>query len=142
MINRKIEVALIIIGAVIFIFFGVSGASMIMVQNDEGLATELYEQFGQESTDVELPTYPEFLETLQTGGIMVIVLAVISIIAGILAILMLKGNKRPKPAGILLLIVGVLIGFLQFGIALFGSLAYVIAGMMALLKKPKYEAGS
>ncbi|WP_440896872.1 DUF4064 domain-containing protein [Amphibacillus sp. Q70] len=142
MINRKIEVALIIIGAAIFIFFGVSGASMIMVQNDEELATQLYEQFGQESPDVELPAYPEFLETLQTGGIMIIVLAVIAIIAGVLAILMLKGNKRPKPAGILLLIAGVLIGFLQVGIALFGSLAYVIAGMMALLKKPKYEAGS
>ncbi|MBU5594717.1 DUF4064 domain-containing protein [Amphibacillus sp. MSJ-3] len=142
MISRKIEVALIIIGAVIFVLFGVSGASMIAARNDDQLTTTLYQQLLEELPDGEAATYPEFIENFQSFGIMVVILAVISIVAGILAIFMLKGNKRPKPAGILLLIVGILIGFLQFGIALFGSLFYVIVGMMALLRKPKYEPGS
>src|SRR5699024_4450961 len=137
--------AIILIGTMIFLFFGVTGGSMMMVHNDEEAATKLYDEFQIEAADdeeIEIPEFDVFLDTLRTGGITIIVIVAVAVIGGIIAIFLLKGNKYPKPAGILLLVIGAFIGFLQFGIAMFGGLSYVIAGLMALLKKPKYEPGS
>ncbi|SDC19090.1 Protein of unknown function [Pelagirhabdus alkalitolerans] len=139
MIRRKVEVALIVLGMVFFAFLAVSGVSMIMIHNDPEVATEMYEEFQVEMPAEEIPIYEEFVDSLFTNGVMVIVIGVIAVLAGGFGIFLFKGNKQPKPAAILLLMTGGLVGFLQFGIAIFGSVFYVISGLMGLLRKPKQE---
>jgi len=114
---------------------------MINVHDDE-MATDLYEQYLEDASveevaEEDLSTYDEFVEALRTAGIIIIVLAVITVIVGIVSVLLLRNDKRPKIAGVILLAAGIFIGFLQFFIALVASLFYVIAGLMALFRKPK-----
>ncbi|HHU20509.1 MAG TPA: DUF4064 domain-containing protein [Bacilli bacterium] len=141
MINRKIEIFLVIMGMAVFFFFGITRAAMINVHDDE-MATDLYEQYLEDASveevaEEDLSTYDEFVEALRTAGIIIIVLAVITVIVGIVSVLLLRNDKRPKIAGVILLAAGIFIGFLQFFIALVASLFYVIAGLMALFRKPK-----
>lgn len=112
---------------------------MINVHGDDEAALEIYEQFMQEeAAELEnVPTYDEFVETLRTAGVITLVLAVIAEVAGIVSILLLKNDKRPKVAGVLLLIVGIFVSSLQFIIALVGSVFFIIAAMMALFRKRK-----
>ncbi|SEN85205.1 Protein of unknown function [Amphibacillus marinus] len=139
MISRKIEIALIILGATVFAFFSITGINMLIINQDEEAALAAYEQISLEVEDDDIPTFEQFSDMLFPGGISIIAISGVSIIVGMVSIFLLKGNKRPKPAGILVLIVGGVIGFLQFGIALFGSLFYLIAGLLVLFKKPKTE---
>lgn len=122
MLNRRIEIFLIIMGMAIFFFFGISGVTMINVHGDDEAALEIYEQFMQEeAAELEnVPTYDEFVETLRTAGVITLVLAVIA-----------------EVAGVLLLIVGIFVSSLQFIIALVGSVFFIIAAMMALFRKRK-----
>lgn len=96
MLNRRIEIFLIIMGMAIFFFFGISGVTMINVHGDDEAALEIYEQFMQEeAAELEnVPTYDEFVETLRTAGVITLVLAVIAEVAGIVSILLLKNDKR------------------------------------------------
>ena len=115
---------------------------MINVHDDDETAMELYEQYlddevAIEAGDEEIATYDEFVETLRTAGMIIIVIAIITVIIGIVSVLLLKNDKRPKIAGILLLIVGIFIGFLQFFVALMASVFYIVSGLMALFRKPK-----
>lgn len=146
MINRKIEIFLVIMGMAVFFFFGITGATMINVHDDDEMATDLYEQYLEDATAEEvaaedLSTYDEFVEALRTAGVIIIVLAVVTVIVGIVSVLLLRNDKRPKIAGIILLVVGIFIGFLQFFIALIASLFYIIAGLMAVFRKPKIALG-
>lgn len=146
MINRKIEIFLVIMGMAVFFFFGITGATMINVHDDDETAMDLYEQYLGDEIAIEadaedVATYDEFVETLRTAGTIIIVIAVITVIIGIVSVLLLKNDKRPKIAGILLLIVGIFIGFLQFFIALMASVFYIISGLMALFRKPKIRLG-
>lgn len=146
MINRKIEIFLVIMGMAVFFFFGVTGATMINVHDDDEAAMDLYEQYLEdeiaiEADDEDIATYDEFVETLRTAGLIIIVIAIITVIIGIVSVLLLKNDKRPKIAGILLLIVGIFIGFLQFFIALMASVFYIVSGLMALFRKPKIRLG-
>ncbi|MBM7542959.1 DUF4064 domain-containing protein [Amphibacillus cookii] len=137
MINRKVEMALIVIGSIIFIFFGIAGINVLRSLSDEAVMTDVHSGFIEDVEDTEMLSLTEFTEALRMNSILMIAIAVIAIVTGLLAIKMLKENRRPKPAGILLLVVGGLTSFLQMGFAMFGSLLFVIAGMMALVKKPK-----
>lgn len=146
MINRKIEIFLVIMGMAVFFFFGVTGATMINVHDDDEAAMDLYEQYLEdeiaiEADDEDIATYDEFVETLRTAGMIIIVIAIITVIIGIVSVLLLKNDKRPKAAGILLLIVGIFIGFLQFFVALMASVFYIVSGLMALFRKPKIRLG-
>ncbi len=145
MINRKIEIFLVIMGMAVFFFFGITRATIINVHDDEA-AMDLYEQYLEdeiaiEADDEDIATYDEFVETLRTVGLIIIVITIITVIIGIVSVLLLKNDKRPKIAGILLLIVGIFIGFFQFFIALMASIFYIIAGLMALFRKPKIRLG-
>src|SRR5690625_2711211 len=79
------------------------------------------------------------LDVVGSMGTAVIVVCVISIIAGIIAMFLFKGDNKPKVAGIILLIVGVITTIISFGAAIFASVFYIIAGIMGLVRKKKPE---
>src|SRR5690625_61171 len=150
MVNRKIETFLIVIGLVVFVFFVISGVSMLVAHNDEEAGTDMYDSFIEQGlaefeddempSDDEIPTFAEFNETLRAGGIMVLVVSVAAFIVGLASVFMIAKNKYPKVAGSLLLLIGVFIALLQFQIALIGSFVYILAGIMALFRKPRVRA--
>ena len=143
--SRRFEKILIILGMVVFIFFGVQGASMLIVHNDEARAMELYEFYKSDlaennEDDFELPEFSVFRDNLQSGGIMILILSVTTVVTGGLSIYFLKKDIKPKMVGILLLASGALVAFLGFAPAMFGSLLYMVSGGLVLFKKPKQLA--
>lgn len=143
--SRRFEKILIILGMAVFIFFGVQGASMLIVHNDEARAMELYESYEADLTesnedDFELPEFSVFRDNLQSGGIIILILSVTTVVTGGLSIYFLKKDIKPKMVGILLLASGALVAFLGFAPAMLGSLLYMVSGGLVLFKKPKQLA--
>lgn len=140
--SRRMEKIFIILGMAVFIFFGVQGASMLIVHNDEAQAKQLYDSYQTELTenvddDFELPEFEVFRDNLQSGGIMILILSVTTVVTGGLSIYFLKKGLRPKLVGTMLLVSGGLVAFLGFAPAMLGSLLYIVSGGMILFKKPK-----
>ena len=143
--SRRFEKILIILGMAVFIFFGVQGASMLIVHNDEARAMELYESYESDlaennEDDFELPEFSVFRDNLQSGGIIILILSVTTVVTGGLSIYFLKKDIKPKMVGILLLASGALVAFLGFAPAMLGSLLYMVSGGLVLFKKPKQLA--
>lgn len=67
------------------------------------------------------------------------VVAGISIVIGIIAIFLLIGDKKAKAAGILLIVGAVLILVSSIGAGFFAFVFYLIAGIIALVRKAKPE---
>ena len=102
----------------------------------EGVENPQYEEMVETMEAGEELTYDEFIDMTKRTGTILLVIAIASGVLGLGAILLLRGNKRPKTAGILLLLAGVFNGFMPIIIALIASVFYIIAGMMALFRKP------
>src|SRR5690625_6499362 len=129
MVNRKIETFLIVIGLVVFVFFGISGVSMLVAHNDEEAGTDMYDSFIEQGlaefeddempSDDEIPTFAEFNETVRAGGIMVLVVSVEAFIVGLASLFFIDKNKFPNFNGCFLLL-------LCFCIFLFTFLIYLI----------------
>jgi hypothetical protein len=118
---------------------------MLIVHNDEARAMELYESYESDlaennEDDFELPEFSVFRDNLQSGGIMILILSVTTVITGGLSIYFLKKDIKPKMVGILLLASGALVAFLGFAPAMLGSLLYMVSGGLVLFKKPKQLA--
>lgn len=138
--KRTIEIVLAIIGTAIYVFFGSSGASMISIQGDSERTEALYnEMLAMEPGAENLPSYEVFVETLGTGGLLILIMSFLSVVAGIIAIVLLKKKNRSKAAGIIFLATGIISALFQFGLAIFASGFYVIAGMLCLWRKPKED---
>ncbi|WP_373895096.1 DUF4064 domain-containing protein [Virgibacillus natechei] len=137
--KRTGEIVLGIIGAVVYGFFGLIGGAMIWLQNNEALLQQSLEEGSQQQgSEISTEEFNEFIELMGSSGTMMLVFSIIAIILGIIAMVFLKGNKRPKTAGIIFLVAAV-IGFFVFGI-IFGIMVgifYIIAGIMCLVRKPK-----
>ncbi|GGD01606.1 hypothetical protein GCM10007216_35400 [Thalassobacillus devorans] len=50
---------------------------------------------------------------------------------------MLKGNKKPKLAGILLIVIAVMATIVTIGVAVVAGLFYIIAGVLSIVRKSK-----
>lgn len=119
--KRTGEIVLSVIGTV---FYALSAAFL-------GLLMVLFnnEQFIYE---MEMDTAPQDLESLYLGidiinafGVIAIVVTIIAIILGIVATVLLKGDKNPKAAGIILIVISILAP----------NILLLIAGIMALVRK-------
>lgn len=80
-----------------------------------------------------------FYDILSGVGIYFNVVVIISTILSIIAVVVVRGNRKPKLAGGLLLGSAVLVGL---GTLLFGwlpSLLFLIAGIMCFARKPKIK---
>ena len=143
--SRRFEKILIILGMAVFIVFGVQGASMLIVHNDEARVMELYESYESDlaennEDDFELPEFSVLRDNLKSGGIMILILSVTTVVTGGLSIYFLKKDIKPKMVGILLLASGALVAFLGFAPTMLGSLLYMVSGGLVLFKKPKQLA--
>lgn len=137
--KRTGEIVLGIIGAVIYGFFGLIGIGMIMLQNYDEFSENVYQELVASNPEVNFPDYETMLETLSFNGTMIAIVSILALIAGIVALVFLKGNKRPKAAGIIFILTGVISALGLLEMALFASVFYIAAGIMCLVRKPKEE---
>lgn len=129
--KRTGEIVLSVIGTVFYALSAVLFGLMMALFNNE--------QFIQE---MENETAPEDLEYLYIGldfinasGVIAIGIVILAAILGIVSTVLLKGDKNPKVAGIILLATSILASVITLGVAIFPSIFLFIAGIMALVRK-------
>lgn len=135
--KRTAEVVLAIIGALGFAFTAAIGGMMIWLQNNRGVMEESFNEMAAENPDMGMGDLDEMLNMLGTGGWFLTVASVVAIILGIVAMVLLKGNKKPVVAGIILIATAVIVSFVTGGVGVLAGIFYLIAGIMALVRKPK-----
>lgn len=129
----------IVLGVIGVIFYGVGaifGIFMLVMKNNEMIQDQLREI----SQDPELAGVMDFnalVNSLSAGGWTLIITSLIALILGIIAIVFIKGNKKPKAAGIIFIVTGVVIAIVTFGVAFFPGIFFLIAGIMCLARKPQ-----
>ncbi|WP_163970506.1 DUF4064 domain-containing protein [Oceanobacillus halotolerans] len=139
--NRTGEVVLSIIGAVVYAIFGAFGAFMIWLQGNEDLIQQSLEEGVAQDPNLSMSDFEGdlgiMMDAIGTGGLVLTITAFASVALGILSMIFLKGNKKPKAAGIILIVTAVVAALVSFGAGIFPGIFYLIAGIMALVRKPK-----
>lgn len=131
--NRTIEIIITIIGTVIGAFMVLVGGFILWMNNNQDFIIQIY----NETTEMQelVPDVNEFIQGLKAVGMVFFMTSLIVVIVGIIAIVFLKGNKKPKPAGIMLIIIAILAPVFTQGMLLITGVFYLIAGIMALVRK-------
>ncbi|MBP1968631.1 cell division septal protein FtsQ [Virgibacillus natechei] len=136
--KRTGEIVLGIIGALVYGFFGIIGGFMLWMQNNEELLQQSLEEVPQEGgAELSADEFSAFIEQMGSSGMMMLIVSIVAIILGIIALIFLKGNKKPKAAGIIFIATAVIAVFLVGIVGIFSGLFYLIAGIMCLARKPK-----
>jgi len=129
--KRTAEIVLSVIGVAIYLLFaGAIGALKAMLNN-----AEVMNQVKKELTGEELAALDLLVESMNESGGFVIGTFLVGAVLGIVAIFLLKGNKKPVAAGIILFATAVLTTVVTAGSTLIPGLFYVIAGILALVRK-------
>ena len=79
----------------------------------------------------------QVLSLLSNGTIFILVISVLCIVFGILSLFTLKGDRDPKLAGKILILTSILGTILTLFTGILGGLPYLIAGIIALVRKSK-----
>ncbi|WP_174615564.1 DUF4064 domain-containing protein [Virgibacillus ihumii] len=133
--ERTGEIVLSIIGVVLYAlcaFGGFAGAAFL---NNEQLMSNLANDMA--TPQMSASDYMAVFETMSGGIMLFAIVSVVSLILGIIAAVFLKGNKKPKAAGIILIITSVLGTIVTVLGVVIPAIFYLIAGIMALARKPK-----
>lgn len=134
--KRTGEVVLGVIGAILYGLGAIFGIVMIALKNNDMVQDEIREM----SEDPELAGTVDFnsiLASLAAGGWTLFITSLIALILGIIAIVFIKGNKKPKAAGIIFIVAAVVMAIVTFGVAIFPGIFFLIAGIMCLVRKPQ-----
>lgn len=130
--KRTGEIVLTVIGMILYAFFAFAGSLLIWIQNNQDEIGEAIEDEG-----VSMADFNDAMEGIGNSSWMMAIFSVVAVILGIVVIVFLKGNKKPKPAGIILIVLAVL-SLVLLGIGTWIIvLPYLIAGILALARKPK-----
>lgn len=138
--KRTAEITLGIIGTIFYLFSVVFGALRIWAENNKGylydMILENQAEMGLTAADINNLDLL-FSYSLATGGMLLVILPVLAIILGIVALVLLKGNKHPVAAGIIFLSTGVLYVIITFGGGILSGILFLIAGILCLARKQK-----
>lgn len=131
--KRTGEIVLGVIGAIFYGLGALFGVIMLVLKNQQDFLREISED--PEVADVI--DVNSLVNSLAAGGWTLIITSLIALILGIIAIVFMKGNKKPKAAGIILIVTAVVIAIVTFGLAIFPGIFFLIAGIMCLVRKPQ-----
>ena len=135
--KRTAEIVLGIIGTIVYGFIAIMGAVMLWAHNNSEVVKEFYDEMVQQSPEIEIDDFQTFIDSMGTGGMMVLIVSLLAIAAGIVAMVLLKGNKKPKVAGIIFIVTPVIVVIAQGALVIFAGIFYIIAGIMCLVRKPQ-----
>ncbi|QHJ69868.1 DUF4064 domain-containing protein [Planococcus halotolerans] len=136
--KRTAEIVLGIIGALGYAFMAAIGGFMLWMQNNRDLIeTELTTGTGDPTTDFSMEEFEAAMDMLGAGGWIVLISAIAAIVLGIVAMVLLKGNKKPVVAGIIFIATAIIISITTTGLGVIAGIFYLIAGIMCLVRKPQ-----
>lgn len=137
--KRTPEIILGIIGALGYAFMAALGGFMLWLQGNRDLMEESVTATGDPELDLTMEEFDMVLDLLGTGGTVLLASAIAAVVLGIVAMILLKGNKKPVVAGIIFLIVAVGVSITTTGIGILAGIFYLIAGILCLVRKPRKE---
>ncbi|MBM7646824.1 cytochrome bd-type quinol oxidase subunit 2 [Scopulibacillus daqui] len=79
---------------------------------------------------------------ITSGGWILVAASIIGLILGLIAVFFIKGNKKPKAAGVLFIAGCVLTTLISSGVGFVPAVLYLIAGILSLTRKPKINASA
>ena len=138
--KRTAEITLGIIGSVFYLFSVAFGVFRLWMENNKGTLEEymVENQSEFELTSSDMTVLEEmFNMNLAQGGIFIVILPILAIILGIVAVVLVKGNKKPVAAGIIFIVTGVGYSIVTLGGGILSGILLLIAGILCLARKPK-----
>lgn len=136
--KRTAEIVLGIIGALGFGIMAALGGFMLWMQSNRDLfESELETGTGDPTTDFTAEEVDVLFDLIGTGGWALLASAIAAIVLGIIAMVLLKGNRKPVAAGIIFIVTAVIVSIISTGLGIPAGLFYLIAGVMALVRKPQ-----
>ncbi|MFC3039319.1 DUF4064 domain-containing protein [Virgibacillus xinjiangensis] len=135
--KRTGEVILGIIGMLVYTFFAIVGGFMVWMGNNRSLFQQLPEELSQQGVEISEAELNSIVETMGNSGTLFLITSLAAIILGIVSLVLLRGNKKPKASGIILIVTAVISSIIMTIVGFAGGLFYLIAGIMALVRKPK-----
>lgn len=130
--KRTIEIVLSVIGILSYGILAALGGVMLFLQGDEGFLQEMID----EDPEMGLGDLEMLMEGMGKGGWLFITAAILAVILGVIAIYLMKGNKRPKTAGVIYLTVAIVVSLVTVGFGVIPGILYLIAGVMCFVRKP------
>ncbi|MFD2682337.1 DUF4064 domain-containing protein [Bacillus seohaeanensis] len=135
MVKRTGEVVMGIIGVVLSALFSVFGFIFMAGMN----TPEFEEVFNEMENDPALTAEDTnmILSAFDSMGWYLIILGILALILGVIGVIAIVGNKKPKLAGIMFIIAAVVVGLGSVGVGFIPAILFLIAGIMSLVRKPK-----
>ncbi|MTD31941.1 DUF4064 domain-containing protein [Planomicrobium sp. YIM 101495] len=137
--KRTPEIILGIIGALGYAFMAALGGFMLWLQGNKDTMEEAMTGTGDPELDLTMEEFDTVIDLLGAGGTMLLASAIAAVVLGIVAMILLKGNKKPVVSGIIFLIVAVGVSITTTGVGILAGIFYLIAGIMCLVRKPKQQ---
>ncbi|HSI65990.1 MAG TPA: DUF4064 domain-containing protein [Planococcus sp. (in: firmicutes)] len=135
--KRTAEIVLGIIGALGYAFMAALGGFMLWMQNNRDVMEEMMTGTGDPTTDFSMEEFEAMMDVIGTGGWVLILSALAAIVLGIVAMILLKGDKKPMIAGIIFIAAAAIVAFITAGVGILAGLFYLIAGILCLVRKPQ-----
>lgn len=136
--KRTGEFVLGIIGVVLSFLIAIGGIIFIWAAKSEELKSIFIEEAETQAL-LSIEEINAMFDSLPTIGIMLLIAGGIGIVIGLIAVISIKGNRKPKLAGILFIVSAILIGIITVGTGFLPALLYLIAGIMCFARKPSAD---
>ncbi|UOQ44475.1 DUF4064 domain-containing protein [Halobacillus salinarum] len=136
--NRTAEMVLTSIGLAVYAIMSFFSFRVMSLKDNEEIKNQI-EQGLNSNPDMQGAgnvSVDKVLDFLFAGATFVLIMSLIGLILGILTIIFLRGDKKPKAAGIILIITAIVTTLLTI-VDFFGGIFYLIAGITALVRKSK-----
>ncbi|UXH45040.1 DUF4064 domain-containing protein [Rossellomorea vietnamensis] len=141
MVKRTGEVIMGVIGIVLSALFSIIGIVLNMGMNSPEVMSQIEE--GMESdpnlqeSGMTAGDMSAFMETAESMGSYLVILGIIASILGIIAVMTIVKNKKPVLSGIMFILAALVVGLGTIGFGFIPGLLFLIAGIMAFVRKPK-----
>ncbi|NMH71697.1 DUF4064 domain-containing protein [Bacillus sp. RO2] len=134
--KRTAEIVMTVIAVIISGLTALFGVLMNLGMSDPEF-TEVMEEEMAADPAMEGMDMGGFMDLLSMAGPTLLTVGIISLILGVIGIIAIKGNKKPVLAGIMLILAALVIGIGTLGFGIIPAVLYLIAGIMAFVRKPK-----
>ena len=122
-----------VIGIIFYLLVAAIGGLLATLTTNEEFAEGFESEF-QMSADESINA-TELIDMIGAGGIALLIISLVCIVFGIVAAIMFKKNAYPKTMGIIMIVLAIICSFISFGLAILPGVFYLIAGIVALVKK-------
>ncbi|MDX5486905.1 DUF4064 domain-containing protein [Bacillus pumilus] len=134
--KRTLEKSFTIIGIVLFAFLLIGSFMFYEGTKNNNATFNLVQDFIEEENIKDIAP-EQVIDLISNGSLYIVVLSVLSILAGVISLFLLKNNTRS--AGILLITTSILSSILTIFLGILGGIAYLIAGIVIVSKEKKVK---